>query len=509
LLSEAATDYSSPRWSPDGRSIAVERRQLLGPSEVVIVDAVTGRSRAVASSHDGRNVTPSWLSSSVVLFASDRGGRPFTLYSVDTASGAVRRLTGAGPSAQSPTVSPDGARLVFVGYTTDGYDLFSLPIASAKWSDVESPPRTRGADASSGSIAPVSASDKSYQPWRTLVPQYWMPIVESDAGEVLVGAETSANDVLGRHGYGGSVAWSSSRAHPDWSFVYAYDRWWPTLFASVSDDTDPWRGGDIQTREVNAGALFAVARIRWSVNLLAAVNASEDRFSCDGCDPPAPPNVRRGAVRTGWSFDNAKSYGYSISRESGGELRMTWEFAPEAFGSDASNGSMTLDARGYQRIGPAHAVVAARAGAASAWGDQNARRIFSASGSGPASSGFDFGRGAVGLLRGFQSDTIIGSRVAVANLDWRFPLWRVQRGVGTIPMFIRTIHAAVFGDAGNAWDDAFKWDEVRVSTGAELSLDTVLGFGFPVSFTTGVAWRHDPAGTQDGIAVFGRIGRAF
>jgi surface antigen Omp85-like protein/WD40 repeat protein len=509
LLSEAATEYSSPRWSPDGSSIAAERRQLGGPSEIVIVDVGTGRIRAIASSRDGRNVTPSWLSSSVVLFASDRGGRPFNIYSVDLVTGAVRRLIGAGPSAQAPVVSPDGARLVFIGYTTDGYDLFSLPMATATWSDVQSTPAARNAGASSRSIDSVSTSDQSYRPWRTLVPQYWMPIVQSDAGEVLLGAATSSNDVLGRHGYGGSVAWSSSRVHPDWSFAYAYDRWWPTWFASVSDDTDPWRGGEIQTREVNAGALLAVARIRWSVNLLAAINASEDRFSCDGCDPPAPPNVRRGAVRTGWSFDNAKTYGYSISRESGGALRMTWEFAPEALGSDASNGSMTIDARGYQPFGPAHAVVAARAGSAYAWGDQNARRIFSASGSGPASSGFDFGRGSVGLLRGFESDTIIGSRVAVANLDYRFPLWRLQRGVGTIPMFIRTIHAAAFADAGTAWDDAFKWDDVRVSTGAELSFDTVLGFGFPVSFTTGIAWRYDPVGTQDGVAVFGRIGRAF
>jgi hypothetical protein len=290
---------------------------------------------------------------------------------------------------------------------------------------------------------------------------------------------------------------------------YAYDRWWPTVFVSVSDDTDPWRGGDIQTREANAGALFTVARTRWSMNLLAAINASEDRFSCDGCSPPAPPNVKRGAVRTGWSIGNAKTYGYSISRESGAAVRTTWEFAPEALGSDASNGSITLDARGYQRLGPAHSVIAARAGGAFSWGDQNSRRIFSASGSGPASSGFEFGHGAVGLLRGFESDTIIGTRVAVANVDYRFPLWRLQRGAGTIPVFIRTIHGAVFTDAGNAWDDTFRWKDVRVSTGAELGMDTVLGFAFPVSFAAGVAWRHDPVGSQDGVEVFGRIGRAF
>jgi sugar lactone lactonase YvrE len=38
--------------------------------------------------------------------------RPFSLYAVDTGSGAVRRLNGTGSSAQSPAVSPDGETLL-------------------------------------------------------------------------------------------------------------------------------------------------------------------------------------------------------------------------------------------------------------------------------------------------------------------------------------------------------------------------------------------------------------
>jgi Omp85 superfamily domain len=408
-------------------------------------------------------------------------------------------------------VSPDGKTVVFIGYTTDGYDLFSVPLASASWSNV---------DATSASPAPSqpelssraasnTSSDVAYRPWRTLVPQFWMPIVESDSGELPAGAETGASDALGRHAYGAAVAWTSSRVRPDWSVAYAYDRWWPTPFVSVSDDTDPWQGGEIQTRELNAGALFSVARVRWSQTVLAALNASEDTFSCESCSEPAPQEVRRGAIRAGWSFINAKTYGYSISRESGTALRFTWEDAPEALGSDAASSAMTIDARAYAHFGPRHTALAIRAAGASAWGDENARRVFSAAGSDAVSSSFDFGRGAVGLLRGFESDTVVGRRVAVANLDYRFPLRYIQRGSGTIPMFLRTIHSAVFADAAHAWDDSFRWNDVRMSAGAELSVDTVIGFGIPLSFTAGVAWRHDPAGTQDGIAVFGRIGRAF
>lgn len=509
LLSVPSTDYSTPRWSPDGRLIAVERRVVGGPSEIVLVDLATRTERVVVSAGAARNITPFWLTQTTLLFASDRDGRPFSIYSVDLTSGVVKRLNGAGHSAQSPVVSRDGRTLVFVGYTADGYDLFSLPLTSASWSEVAAVARSTSSQDRPMGPAPVTTPSTPYRPWPTLLPRFWTPVIESDASELSFGATSAGIDPLGRHTYGGTVAWSTSRYRPDWSVFYAYDRWWPTLFASISDDTDPFREGESRTREVNAGALFVIARVRWSQALLASVNASRDEFSCDGCQEPVPSNVKRGAIRTGWNLDTAKEYGYSISRESGATLRVTWEAAPDALGSDAGNSSATLDTRGYVHFGPRHAALAVRAAGATAWGDEHARRVFSASGNGPAMSGFDFGRDAVGLLRGFEPDALVGTHASVANVDYRLPILRPQRGIGTLPLFFRTIHAAIFADAGNAWDHGFRTSDVRISTGAELSMDAVVGYWLPMTFTTGVAWRRDPVGDHDGFAVFGRIGRAF
>jgi hypothetical protein len=74
---------------------------------------------------------------------------------------------------------------------------------------------------------------------------------------------------------------------------------------------------------------------------------------------------------------------------------------------------------------------------------------------------------------------------------------------------VRTIHGALFVDAGHAWGDSFRTREARVSLGAELSADTVLGYSLPVTLTSGIAWRHDGLGAQRGTTFFGRIGRAF
>src|SRR4029077_3901615 len=117
---------------PDGRSIAAERRRLGGPSEIVVVDVASRAVRTLVASRDARNVTPFWMPDSrALLFASDRNGEPFGIYSVASSGGPLRRLEGTGAGAQSPVVSPDGREIVFVGYTAAGYELFSLPLPTA------------------------------------------------------------------------------------------------------------------------------------------------------------------------------------------------------------------------------------------------------------------------------------------------------------------------------------------------------------------------------------------
>ena len=170
---------------------------------------------------------------------------------------------------------------------------------------------------------------------------------------------------------------------------------------------------------------------------------------------------------------------------------------------------MTLDARTYHRAWPRHAALAARVGWASSWGDEHTRRLFSAAGNGPQSGGFDFGSDAIGLLRGFDEGTLVGPRAIVANLEYRFPIARIQRGAGTLPVFLRTIHGAVFADAGNAWDHDFRSADLRRSAGAEISFDIVAGYALPLTFTAGAAWRDNGAAGRRDVTAFARIGRAF
>ena len=513
LISETGIEFAAPRWSPDGRSLAAERRKLGGPAEIVLVDIASKEVRTLAAP-GGRSGSPAWMpDGSHVLFAAAVGTDPFRIYRVNVSTGGISRLEGTGRSAQAPDVSTDGTRVVFVGNTVEGYDLFTMSLDDAGWTQADTGAQSPNAPVHTEAPSP-DPMVRPYSPLPTLAPTFWTPTFESDGDELVIGAATGSADALGRHAYGVEVGWSV-RARPDWGVAYAYDRWRPTVFASYTDDTDRWREGEVQTREVETGILVAWRRVRSVRSLLASIHVSDDEYDCTACEATVDTAVRRTSGRGGVAITNAHQFGYSIGAEEGGRWTATAEASHGrvrrmSSGEVAGNGvALATDARYYQRLVARHDVLAIRGAAAGFWGDDAAAQLFSAAGSGPAAAGFGFGLDAIGLLRGFDEDDVVGTRAAVINVDYRVPLWRVGRGWGTVPVFLRTVHGAVFFDAGQAWSNTPRWGDTRTSLGVELSVDTVVGFGLPLTFTAGAAVRFDGATERSRLVGFARIGRAF
>lgn len=505
LVDEPATEFSSPRWSPDGNRIAAERRRLGEPNEIVIIDVATRTVRVLATSAHGRNVAPVWLPDGrEILFASDRDHGAFALYRVAQDGENLRKAVNLGPSAGSPALSRDGTRLVFVGYTVDGFDLFEIAASRVEWTSA----KTETAFPPSTMLAYAPEPTSPYRPWTTLVPRFWFPIVEEEDGRLAFGAGTAGIDALGRHAYLASASWSA-RLRPDWEVAYAYDRWLPTLFADLSDNTDPWRRGTVRVRELNAGGVVRFRKTRRGQAFFGGLHIADETYVCSTCAPAVNAEINRRAMRAGWQFDASHAYASSISTEQGWNASVSSEWTRKALGSTGNAVSVVGDLRGYLRAWPRHGTLAGRVAVAGASGDDPVRRTFSAAGSDHQPGGIRFSFDAVGLLRGFGATDVAGRHAAVINADYRFPLLWVERGVGTWPAFLRSLHGAVFVDRGAAWDSVLRSTDWRTSFGGELSADIVLGYWVPVTLSSGLAWRDDASGAVRGATAFFRIGRAF
>jgi hypothetical protein len=527
LIAEAETQFNAPRWSPDGRFIAVERQKLGSLAHIVVVDVTTRTVRQITPYRGVRVVTPAWRPDgrAIVAAAAPRD-QPFNLwqFAVDGARPTAERLTASTGGATWPDISPDGRTIVFVGYTTDGFDLFVIPYPQSGQTAipgaVQPPARTMEAV-----LEPLDRQALTYSPLPTLAPTSWTPIVEADRTQFRIGAATGGIDVLGYHAYGASAtSLVASRAGaakpaatiPDWTVSYAYDRWRPTVWAAASSATSffsgpPTEAGTpsnvtLRERRLEGGVLVPMRRVRISHLAMFALSTGVDEYTL----PNRTLSRDRRSARVGWATTSARTYGYSISPEDGVTAGGTAERVPPALGSFGEATTFTADARAYAPGLGRHHVLALRGAAGVSKGDIDVRRNFHLGGALPNTSVVDTGRNAISLLRGFGSDTFAGSHVALVNADYRWPIARPQRGAGTWPAMLHTVHAAVFADAGHAWTDAFRASAAKTSLGAELSADVVAGYFFRFTSTVGAAWGHDGSGTvRDRTTVYARIGRAF
>ena len=94
--------------------------------------------------------------------------------------------------------------------------------------------------------------------------------------------------------------------------------------------------------------------------------------------------------------------------------------------------------------------------------------------------------GNTGYLRGYPPGVLRGSQYHLANIEYRVPIVEVERGLTTLPAYVRRLHFAALFDVGSAFDD-FSTDLLRYSVGGSLRLDASFGFFVDGMFDLGVA----------------------
>ena len=556
LPAAADTQWSEPRWSPDGRHIVAVRRAG-GSSAIVVLDTsgvvqtTVARGGAVlaapAFAPDGRSI----------LFASDSGGRG-ELYRVSlqsdgagSAAPPVVRL-GVDPAALfHPDLSPDGRRLAAVRLGAAGYEVVTADVDRALADGAQGrADEERPAAGERMPLAPAAPSDapaRPYSPWRTLLPRYWMPIVSlGDRGETWAGAATSGRDVIERHSYTAQAIAGTSSALREYAASYRYAGFGRPLLdvavgqtwsraSTVFDDDGPV--GSLRRRERTVALTGTLQRPRIRTNAWVSATAEIERQSwathpaplVDRLEPAFRESRTNPTARLTGVVSNVRRPVLSISPEDGvslsGWVAQRWladdvrPFTRSAVGVAAAYRSLPF------LPGFAHHVLALRV--AGGWADDAATTEFEAGGVSGGTlevlPGVVVGQGARTFgVRGAPAAAQAGTRAAAATLEYRAPLAVAGRGLAPFPVFVDRASLALFAEAGGAWCPPAAAERPACrgaapspvwlrSGGAELDVDVALQYDVLYRFRFGVAVPQANArsGVRGGAQAYVAVGRAF
>jgi hypothetical protein len=533
--------WNEPRWSHRGDRIAAIRWHHAGVSEVVIIDTL-GREQAVFASGHSVQATPSWSEDdSGVFYSSDRTGTP-QIYLTKFGDPRERRLSDASaglleaePRAAAGTNLVDGAAPIIgsvaaVALRGDGYHVGVAPCCPGGGFAAESLPR-RGS-IPTPPIATDAAPARPYSPWRQLVPRYWTPSFTEgmNPGHPRIGAETGADDIIGRHAWDLSIAVPTDNSGITGGFAYTYSglglpvldftasRDW-ALAANVYDTTGSRLLGAIR-RRIDDGEIDATwIRQRYRSSFAVVTGGGVEQYRYVGVPDGTIALVDTTGIFSarfyprlllGFGYSRTQAAPFSISPEDGFTLAAT---ARERWRTDIANStslSVVSAATAYKSLdlpGFAHHVLALRA--AGGWRDDNATGYLSVGGTSgspvPIVAGYTVGEGRQDFgVRGFEAGSLVGTRALAGSAEYRLPLIQPGSGLGILPLFVERSSLTLFTDYGSAWCGAVTTKLVCTQTiendfgltmhrwlgsyGAELNVNAaVLSWDAPYRFRFGIA----------------------
>lgn len=489
-----------PVASADGRSLYVSLHAD-GNRDLYRVAIATGEfsplTRGAADELDPvLSPDERWL-----VFSSDQDRVP-NLYALELASGQVRRLTNVLTGAAQPAVSPDGW-LVFRYWTADGPALHALrfdpehaPLAPADGTA----PRPRIAP------APTPMGKVPYQPLPTMLPRRWLPSVTSTSAGTTVGMAIDSWDLTARWGLSLAADWDFAR--DDWTAYaslvvatgfpdvqlqlgrYSWDR---TSF--VGDLEEPYReevvyGGasvSLPFPDVFAGLTVGLGL---NADLTRGLEVGAMEHTPEESSVRIPEERLRTALNLFVSFSDVRRYPLAIAPSEGLSGTFNLALREPALGGDGEAYTFTFVTRAHLPLGAEGHVLSFRLGGGLAGGDPGARGAFSLGGVPKQDLLNDLlnqtAAGAV-WLRGFDEGAFGGWRFALLTGEWRFPLARVREGLGTLPIFVEDLSAAVFSDVGGATYKDDLAGALVAGLGAELRLHAELWYGVGYDFRLGYA----------------------
>ncbi|MBL9099792.1 MAG: PD40 domain-containing protein [Myxococcales bacterium] len=510
----------SPRWAPDSRRVAYSGWREGGWRDIYVYDRASQTTRRITADRF-IDTEPCWTpDGQYVLFSSDRDD-VFNIYAYEVETGALRQVTNVIGGAFEPVVSNDGRRMTYIGFSAQGYDLWTMKLDPAEFfaplpviddlPAVDDPTPELAADAGR---SPTRRS-RRYQPIRTLYPRSLLPTVmdlTASGFGTEIGGTLAVSDVLGFHALTGSARYSTAFGAPTGSVAYRFSQLLPSFSLGfgrsyarrtgfsryVYDNTDPSggqggyfvRGYTERITQLRAGVEVPVIRhpihsadASLDYSYTQYTNVDQENF----VDPNAPtsslPEVGGlGQVDLALAYDNRRTVRYAYYDETGRAAGVRLTIIDPHLGGRFSDLQVGANYTEMLRMPwRGHQVLALRVGAGASAGGLGRRPAYYIGGNEQQN---DVVRGLLqrtatreaGVLRGFQPLAFDGRYYTVLNVEYRIPLADVERGLGTLPLFMRRVTAIPFTDIGGAWTSGFTRKAFHVGVGAALVLSFKMGY---------------------------------
>jgi len=499
-----------PAWSPDGSRIAFSAWRTGGFRDILIVELASGqvvevtRDRAI-------DMAPTWSRDGRYLFFdSDRTGIS-NIHAYDTRDRSLWQVTNVLGGAFQAAASPDGTRLAFEAAVPEGgYDLYEVRLDPASWLpardylDDKPPPIVIRDDE-----AKVSAP-RPYRAIESLAPQSWTGTYSLGTTSTAT-LSTGGSDAAGLHSYSLALATDSDKGALNIGAGYGYSGLRPSLrIAGARTLLD--RGGFrvdgknlSYTEEDWSGTLSLGLPIesRPDASWTFSVDYDLDWFRrvkppVFGPDPnqrvpvEPPSDYAQAGVSTRLAFSKVKSTSFGYGAQAGWDGAVSLRLDHPALGATYRNVTVSYALDAFQRLWGVTPTLAVRLVGAVRAGDLVRPGGFALGGLPSQDIVMAIVNstrvGVTGYLRGYPTRVVSGNQYHLLNLEYRQELFQVERGLATLPIYLRRVDLAALGDAGVAFDGPFDpGKDLRTALGGALRLDAYFGYYVPGTFEIGYA----------------------
>ncbi len=336
-----------------------------------------------------------------------------------------------------------------------------------------------------------------YEAGSYLWPSYWIPFISTSSSQkgVFLQAQTTGHDPVKKHQYSLAASYDSELKKGNFSGIYTNStQKVPFQLSSIAQSRALGTSADIvQTTTYSASLLPDVFSVNKNMLLQMGLQLLNTSYVTQSqhWGPFAQlaykkyhQNIFQISPQTGW----------------GGLLKFEKYFK---LNDETTYVAQDFDRASFSLIGfaspwlPKHHALKAKVS-----GLVTFSSVLGRFGSSSSSAFFDGdGLAPQFVMRGYASAQFFGRSIWNANLEYRFPISQIERGSGTDAYFINRISGAIIADGigveGSGLTETMNRQNLKLNesiwnTGAELKLESTIGYVLPVNFVLGYYVPHSP-----------------